>query len=71
MGHNHGRDNVRKRAARRKKTERLALAKKKQKPANTAEIENPKSEEKAASLKRGGNFLVVFSRAKFSSPYLI
>jgi len=33
MGHSHGRDNVRKRAARRKKTERLALAKKKQKPA--------------------------------------
>jgi hypothetical protein len=33
MGHSHGRDNVRKRAARRKKTERLALAKKKQKQA--------------------------------------
>jgi hypothetical protein len=31
MGHSHGRDNVRKRAARRKKTERLALAKKKKK----------------------------------------
>jgi hypothetical protein len=28
MGHNYGRDNVRKRAKRRKKTERLALAKK-------------------------------------------
>jgi hypothetical protein len=37
----------------------------------TAEIENPKSEEKAASLKRGGNFLVVFSRAQSSSSYLI
>jgi hypothetical protein len=33
MGHSHGRDNVRKRAARRKKTERLGLAKKKQKSA--------------------------------------
>jgi hypothetical protein len=32
MGHSQGRDNVRKRAARRRKTERLALAKKKQKP---------------------------------------
>jgi hypothetical protein len=29
MGHNYGRDNVKKRAIRRKKTERLALAKKK------------------------------------------
>jgi hypothetical protein len=28
MGHNHGRDNVRKRAVRRKKTERLAAEKK-------------------------------------------
>jgi hypothetical protein len=27
MGHSHGRDNVKKRAKRRKKTERLALAK--------------------------------------------
>jgi hypothetical protein len=33
MGHSQGRDNVRKRKARRKKTERLALAKKKQKAA--------------------------------------
>jgi len=33
MGHNKGRDNARKRAKRRKKTERLASAKKKQKPA--------------------------------------
>jgi hypothetical protein len=33
MGHNQGRDNVRKRAARRKKTERLALAKNKKKAA--------------------------------------
>jgi hypothetical protein len=33
MGHSQGRDNVRKRAARRRKTERLALAKKKQKAA--------------------------------------
>jgi hypothetical protein len=31
MGHSHGRDNVKKRARRRKKTERLAFAKKKQK----------------------------------------
>jgi hypothetical protein len=31
MGNSQGRDNVRKRASRRKKTERLALAKKKQK----------------------------------------
>jgi hypothetical protein len=31
MGHSQGRDNVRKRAARRRKTERLALAGKKQK----------------------------------------
>jgi len=30
MGHSHGRDNVRKRARRRKKTERLADAKRKQ-----------------------------------------
>jgi hypothetical protein len=30
MGHNRGRDNARKRAKRRKKNERLALAKKKQ-----------------------------------------
>jgi hypothetical protein len=30
MGHNKGRDNARKRAKRRKKNERLALAKKKQ-----------------------------------------
>jgi len=29
MGHSHGRDNVRKRARRQRKTERLALAKKK------------------------------------------
>jgi hypothetical protein len=29
MGHNKGKDNVKKRAARRKKTERLALAKSK------------------------------------------
>jgi hypothetical protein len=28
MGHNHGRDNVRKRAVRRRKAERLAAAKK-------------------------------------------
>jgi hypothetical protein len=33
MGHNKGRDNVRKRAVRRKKAERLAFAKKKQKAA--------------------------------------
>lgn len=33
MGHSHGRDNVKKRAARRKKTERLALAKNKKKAA--------------------------------------
>jgi len=33
MGHSQGRDNVKKRKARRKKTERLALAKSKQKPA--------------------------------------
>jgi hypothetical protein len=32
MGHNHGRDNVRKRAVRRKKTERLATEKKKKAP---------------------------------------
>ena len=31
MGHNYGRDNMRKRAVRRKKTERLALAKKNKK----------------------------------------
>jgi hypothetical protein len=31
MGHSHGRDNVKKRAKRRKKTERLAVAKRKQK----------------------------------------
>jgi hypothetical protein len=31
MGHSHGRDNVRKRAARRKKAERLAGAKRKKK----------------------------------------
>jgi hypothetical protein len=31
MGHSHGRDNVKKRAARRKKAERLALAKKNKK----------------------------------------
>jgi hypothetical protein len=31
MGHNHGRDNVRKRAARRRKIERLAAKKRKQK----------------------------------------
>jgi hypothetical protein len=30
MGHSQGRDNVKKRAARRRKAERLALAKKKQ-----------------------------------------
>jgi len=33
MGNSQGRDNVRKHKARRKKTERLALAKAKQKPA--------------------------------------
>jgi hypothetical protein len=33
MGHSQGRDNVKTRKARRKKTERLALAKSKQKPA--------------------------------------
>jgi hypothetical protein len=33
MGNSQGRDNVRKRARRRKKTERLALAKKSKKPA--------------------------------------
>jgi hypothetical protein len=33
MGHSHGRDNVRKRKARRKKSERLALAKSKKKAA--------------------------------------
>jgi len=33
MGHNQGRDNAKKRAKRRKKTERLALAKKKHKAA--------------------------------------
>ena len=33
MGNSQGRDNVRKRAARRKKTERLALAKSKKKAA--------------------------------------
>jgi len=37
MGHSQGRDNVKKRKARRKKTERLALAKKKQ---NTRERES-------------------------------
>jgi hypothetical protein len=31
MGHNYGRDNMRKRAVRRKKTERLAAAKKNKK----------------------------------------
>jgi hypothetical protein len=36
MGHSQGRDNVKKRKARRKKTERLALAKSKQKPATKA-----------------------------------
>jgi hypothetical protein len=35
MGHNHGRDNVRKRAVRRKKIERLAAAKKKKAPIRT------------------------------------
>lgn len=39
MGHNKGRDNVNKRARRRKKTERLALGKKKHKAANTREQE--------------------------------
>jgi len=33
MGHSQGRDNVKKRATRRKKTERLALAKNKKKAA--------------------------------------
>jgi hypothetical protein len=33
MGHNYGRDNVRKRAVRRKKAERIALAKKSKKKA--------------------------------------
>jgi hypothetical protein len=33
MGNSQGRDNVKKRARRRKKTERLALAKKNKKPA--------------------------------------
>ncbi|PYL43589.1 MAG: hypothetical protein DMF42_03660 [Verrucomicrobia bacterium] len=33
MGHNYGRDNVKKRAVRRKKAERLAAAKKKKKTA--------------------------------------
>jgi hypothetical protein len=32
MGHNHGRDNVRKRAVRRKKVQRLAAEKKKKAP---------------------------------------
>jgi hypothetical protein len=35
MGHNYGRDNVRKRAIRRKKAERLAAAKKKKAPTLT------------------------------------
>ena len=35
MGHNYGRDNMRKRAVRRKKTERLAAAKKKKAPTPT------------------------------------
>jgi hypothetical protein len=36
-----------------------------------AETKSRVSEERAAGLKRGGNLLAVFSRAKFSSPYLI
>ena len=32
MGHNYGRDNVKKRAIRRKKTERIAVAKEKKHP---------------------------------------
>ena len=36
MGNSRGRDNVRKRAARRKKTERLALAKKKKTESKTS-----------------------------------
>jgi hypothetical protein len=36
MGHNYGRDNVKKRAVRRKKAERLATAKKKNRPGRTA-----------------------------------
>jgi hypothetical protein len=39
MGHNKGRDNAKKRAKRRKKNDRLALAKKKQKSSNTRERE--------------------------------
>ena len=39
MGHSQGRDNAKKRARRRKKTERLALEKKKPKAANTHERE--------------------------------
>lgn len=39
MGHNKGRDNVNKRARRRKKSERLALGKKKHKAATTREQE--------------------------------
>ena len=39
MGHNYGRDNVRKRAVRRKKTERLAAAKKHPSPEATARQE--------------------------------
>src|SRR5947208_2612512 len=37
MGHSKGRDNAKKRAKRRKKTERLALAKKKRKPVGKLE----------------------------------
>jgi hypothetical protein len=39
MGHNYGRDNVRKRAARRKKMERLAAAKKQPSREATARLE--------------------------------
>jgi hypothetical protein len=35
MGHNYGRDNVKKRAVRRKKADRLAAAKKKKAPSRT------------------------------------
>ena len=54
MGHSHGRDNVKKRAARRKKTERLALAKSKK---NTRERESRGVDGKAArgSWRKRGN----------------
>jgi hypothetical protein len=39
MGHNYGRDNVKKRATRRKKAERLALAKRPSREASTRQGE--------------------------------